>query len=172
MVIPMAKRNDYADSTTWVNFSESVVLMISLNTQRFGSITRAEDAVIQFPGGIFGFELCRRWLLLSDQAHGALFWLQSVDQVDLSLSVVDPREYLPDYSLRVDSRQLYRIWTRGESLIVLSVLTRLGERLVLNLKSPILINPSLSIGRQVLASGVQPFQFELPLHLASTKQCA
>ena len=146
--------------------------MISLHTQRFGCIERPDDAVLQFPGGVFGFELCRRWLLLSDQAHGALFWLQSIDQQELSFSVVDPREFVTDYSLNLMSGQLDQIYTQGEPLVVLSVLTRLGERLVLNLKNPILINPRLSVGRQVSASSEQPIQFDLPLHVASTKQIA
>lgn len=145
--------------------------MIRFNTQRFGLIERPEDAVLHFPGGILGFELCHRWLLLSDQAHGALFWLQSVDHTELSLSVVDPREFISDYSLHLDARQLDRGWVH-EQLVVLTVLRRQGDRLILDVGSPLLIHPDLSAGRQVFASGAPSASLELPLQATFTKQSA
>ena len=92
--------------------------MISLNTNRFGTIERPEESVLRFPNGIFGFEPCDRWLLLSDANHGALFWLQSVDQPELSLAVVDPREFTADFTVHVRVGQLKQIG--NDRLVVLS----------------------------------------------------
>ena len=146
--------------------------MIRLHTHRFGSIDRTEDAILRFPGGIFGFELSRRWLLLGDRAHGSLYWLQSVDQADLSLSVVDPREFVSGYRLSLSRAQLDQVWSDQEPLVVLSVLTQVADQLVLNLRKPIVINPALGSGRQVVALDDQPIQYELPAQVGLSKKSA
>ena len=46
--------------------------MIRLATPRFGTVERNLEDVFTFPGGIYGFELQMRWLLLGDREHGAL----------------------------------------------------------------------------------------------------
>lgn len=155
-------------------FDQSIhgMIMIRLQTQRFGIIERPENAVLNFPGGIFGFELSRRWLLLSDREHGSLFWLQSTDHPDLSLSVVDPREFISDYALRLTRSQIDHVWTDNELLVVLSVLTQHAERLIVNLRNPIVINPKLGSGRQVVTSDDQPIHYELPAQSIPLKQSA
>jgi len=145
---------------------------MQIQTQRFGTIERPAEAAINFPSGIFGFELHRSWLLLGDSEHGSLYWLQSVEQADLSFPVVDPREFVPDYSLCVERRHLDHVYSEGEPLIVLSVLTQYDEHLVLNLRNPIVINPKFSSGRQVVTSDNRPIQYELPAGAASLKQTA
>lgn len=146
--------------------------MIRLHTQRFGWIERGNDASLSFPGGIYGFELVRKWLLLGDQAHGALYWLQSADGTDLSFTVVDPREFVSAYKLCVQRTQLDQLWGGREPLVVLSVLTQFDGRLVLNLRNPIIINPALRVGRQVVATDAQPVHHELPADVLSLKQSA
>ena len=136
--------------------------MIGLTTQRFGLIQRTEDEIINIPDGVFGFELHRQWLLLGDREHGGLFWFQNIEQPDLSLAVVDPREFVMDYSLRVQRRQLRSIWKETERLVVLAVLTACAQTLCLNLRNPIIINPDNRLGRQVIASDDRPFQYALP----------
>lgn len=146
--------------------------MVRLQTQRFGLIERKDEALLHFPGGIYGFELSRRWLLLGDQEHGSLYWLQSVDEPELSFSAVDPREFVSGYELVARRAQLEQLWVATEPLIMLSVLSQIGDRLSLNLRNPILINPSLRIGRQIVASGSQPIHYELPSHTLPVKQSA
>ena len=145
---------------------------MQIQTQRFGTVERPEDTTISFPGGIFGFELERSWVLLADSEDGSLYWLQSVEQTDLSFSVVDPREFVDDYALKVRPSQLAQLWRTDEPLIVLSVLTYYEEALILNLRNPILINPEMGAGRQVVASDDMPIRYELPAQIASLKKSA
>lgn len=135
--------------------------MISVPTQRFGTVTRANSDVITFPAGIFGFELNLRWLLLGDRSHGGLYWLQNVEDSSLSLPITDPRELVQGYALHVRRRQLTSIWRNTEPLIVMSVLTEYEGELCLNLRNPIAINPQRQIGAQVVASDQQPLQYPL-----------
>lgn len=135
--------------------------MISVSTQRFGTVQREESELITFPGGILGFELQQNWLLLGDREHGGLYWLQNVDDPDLSVAVVDPREFREGYALHAGRGQLESIWNWTEQLIVVSVLTEYEHRLCLNLRHPIVINPATCLGCQVTAADDQPLQYVL-----------
>ena len=135
--------------------------MITIPTQRFGTVTRPVEEVLTFPVGIFGFELQMRWLLLGDREHGGLYWLQNVERPDLSLGVVDPREFVLNYSLHVDRAQLGSVWNGTEQLIVLCVLTEYDGSLCLNLRNPIVINPTTRLGRQVVATDESPLRHAL-----------
>lgn len=146
--------------------------MIRLQTQRFGVIERPEETVLTFPGGIFGFELHRDWLLLSDREHGSLYWLQSVEQIDLSLVAVDPREFVSDYTLHVRRSQLDQVWSSSEPLTVLAVVTQYDDRLVMNLRNPIVVNPQNRTGRQVVVSDNRPIRYELSAQPVPLKKIA
>lgn len=146
--------------------------MITVSTQRFGTVQRPEDEVLILPAGIFGFELQQRWLLLGDKEHGSLYWLQSLDQTDLSLSVVDPREFVLDYALHVMRDQVRSIWNGTEQLMVLCVLTEYDDRVVLNLRNPIVINPIRQTGCQVVVSDDRPLQHLLPEQTLSLRKSA
>lgn len=150
----------------------AVSIMITIRTPRFGLVVRPTDDVLTFPGGIFGFELQMRWLLLGDREHGGLYWLQNVEQPDLSLSVVDPREFVSDYRLHIDRAQLRNIWNGTEQLIVLAVLTEFQGQLCLNLRNPFVINPSSHLGRQVVTTDGRSFQHPLSSQAASPKKAA
>jgi flagellar assembly factor FliW len=146
--------------------------MIKLATQRFGPVERSEDDLIVFPGGVFGFELHQQWLLLGDREHGGLYWLQNVEQDDLSLAVVDPREFVADYALQTRRSQLNSIWRGVEPLIVLAVLTEYERTLCLNLRNPFVVNPQNRLGRQVVASDDRPLQYALPEQVLPLRKSA
>lgn len=146
--------------------------MISVPTQRFGVIERPTQDVLTFPGGIFGFELQMRWMLLGDREYGGLYWLQNIEQPDLSLSVVEPREFVRGYSLHVKCAQLASVWNGTDPLIVLSVLTEYESQLCLNLRNPFVINPETRLGRQVVVADDQPIQHVLSAKAPALKQSA
>jgi len=146
--------------------------MITVPTQRFGTVSRPSEDVLTFPAGIFGFELSLRWLLLGDRSHGGLYWLQNIEDGSLSLPATDPRELVQGYALQVNRRQLASIWRGTERLIVLSVLTEYDGRLCLNLRNPIVINPQLQVGAQVVVADHQPLQYALPAQSVPLRKSA
>ncbi len=146
--------------------------MISVPTQRFGSIERSTEDVLTFPSGIFGFELNMRWLLMGDRRHGTLYWLQNVEDTDLSFPVVEPREFVKGYALEVNRSQLASIWSGTEQLTVLSVLTEYDRELCLNLRNPIIINPATGVGAQILSSNNQPLRYTLPAQSLTARKSA
>jgi flagellar assembly factor FliW len=133
-----------------------------INTSRFGRIDVAAGDVIRFPSGLPGLEDCREWALLADATNDALGWLQSTTRGDVAMAVVSPRRFVPDYQVRIPRSELTPIDISDirQAQIVVVVGTT-GTALTLNLKAPIVINLEGRTGRQVVASGELPLQYEL-----------
>jgi flagellar assembly factor FliW len=133
-----------------------------INTSRFGRIDVAGGDVLRFPSGLPGLEDCREWALLADASNDALGWLQSTNRGDVALAVVSPRRFVPDYQVRIPRSELtpLDITDIRQAQVVVVVGTN-GTSLTLNLKAPIVINLEARTGRQVVASGELPLQYEL-----------
>ena len=133
-----------------------------INTSRVGRIDVAAGDVLRFPSGLPGLEDCREWALLADAANDALGWLQSTTRGDVALAVVSPRRFVPDYQVRIPRSELTPLDVADirQAQVVVVVGTN-GTSLTLNLKAPIVINLEARTGRQVVASGELPLQYEL-----------
>ena len=133
-----------------------------IHTTRFGRIDVEPADILSFASGLPGLEDCRQWALLADAANDALGWLQSVTRGDIALAVVSPRRFVPDYQVRIPRSELSPLAladVRQAQVVV--VVGRNGTGLTLNLKAPIVINLENRTGRQVVASGDLPLQYEL-----------
>lgn len=131
-------------------------------TTRFGNVPIESSDVLAFDQGLIGMELCRRWVLLADANNDALAWLQSLDRPEVALAVVSPRRFVPDYQVRVSSRDLAPLGgATSKSIQVLVILNRQAENLTLNLKAPLVINLETGRGRQVVAKNDHEVQYVL-----------
>jgi flagellar assembly factor FliW len=144
-----------------------------IHTTRFGRIDVVAGDVIHFASGLPGLEDCRDWALLADASNDALGWLQSTSRGDVALAVVSPRRFLPDYQVRIPRSELtpLAIADIRQAQVVVVVGTN-GRNLTLNLKAPIVINLESRTGRQVVASGELPLQYELVQERPPLKQSA
>ena len=75
---------------------------------------------------------------------------------------MSPRRFVPDYQIRIPRSELtpLRLSDIGQAQ-VLVVVAQGSRSLTLNLKAPIVINLEARTGRQVVASGDLPMQYEL-----------
>jgi flagellar assembly factor FliW len=144
-----------------------------INTSRFGRIDVAAGDVLRFPCGLPGLEDNREWALLADAGNDALGWLQSASRGDVAIAVVSPRRFVPDYQVRIPRSELtpLDIADIRHAQVVVVVGTN-GTNLTLNLKAPIVINLEARTGRQVVASGDLPMQYELTLERPPLKKSA
>jgi flagellar assembly factor FliW len=139
-----------------------VPLAMRISTTRFGRIDVDAADVIRFPSGLPGLEGCREWALLADATNDALGWLQSTTRGDVALAVVSPRRFVPGYQIRIPRSELSPLAiTDLRQAQVVVVVGSNGRTLTLNLKAPIVINLEARTGRQVVASGELPLQYEL-----------
>jgi flagellar assembly factor FliW len=146
---------------------------MEVQTTRFGRIEVAGDDLIRFAEGLPSFPECRDWVLLADGQYAALAWLQSVDQSEVAFAVVSPRHYVPGYRLRVARRELQPIEIDDvKSARVLCIVGKNDRYVTLNLKAPLVINLDRRLGRQVIANGDLPVQYELRSTVAARKRIA
>ena len=144
-----------------------------INTQRFGRIDVDPNDVLNFQSGLPGLEDCREWALLADASNDALGWLQSTNQGDIALAVVSPRRFVPHYQVRIPRSELTPLSISDiRQAQVVVVVGQNGTGLTLNLKAPIVINLEARTGRQVVASGELPMQYELSTNRPPLKKSA
>jgi flagellar assembly factor FliW len=144
-----------------------------INTSRFGRIDVDAGDIIQFPSGLPGLEDCREWALLADSTNDALGWLQCTTRGDMALAVVSPRRFVPDYQVRIPRSELTPLAISDISQAqVVVVVGKTDTTLTLNLKAPIVINLEARTGRQVVASGELPLQYELTINRQPLRKSA
>ena len=146
---------------------------MEIHTTRFGCLQVAASDVIRFPAGLPGLNDCTSWALLADAHNEALGWLQSLDHGDVALAVVSPRQFVPDYELRVGRGELGPTLCDCLDELHLLAIVSTGERgITLNLKAPLVIHLRSGIGRQVISNADHPVKYELSPQLSAMRNAA
>ena len=140
---------------------------MQISTTRFGLVAIDVEDIFLFPQGLIAFEDCRHWVLLADSENDSLGWLQSVTRSEVALPVISPRRFLPGYQVRVSRGQLLPLeLTQFDQAYVLSIVSKSGAVLTVNLKAPLVINLDRRLGRQVITTDEQPLALELAVRAA------
>jgi flagellar assembly factor FliW len=115
-----------------------------LTSTRFGSVEVPDDAIVEFPSGLVGLGGSRYALLARDDAEQFL-WLQSIDDPDLALPVVNPWDFFPHYELELTQQDADRVGAARPEHTSLYVTVRAAEgggeagSFSANLRAPIVI---------------------------------
>ena len=111
----------------------------------------SEREIVHFPSGLAGFENCRSFVLLSEEA-AAFQCLSAVDGPPASFLVIDPRRILPTYRYAVSRTDLERLRATSENglLWLAIVLVEADGTIAANLRAPIVINPDAMVGVQII----------------------
>ncbi|MFN3194170.1 MAG: flagellar assembly protein FliW [Aureliella sp.] len=135
-----------------------------VQTSRFGQIESSQEEILVFPGGLIGFENARQWIILPDPENSDVAWLQSVTEQRIALPVISPRKFVSDYKVGVTKRQLSVLSARNSDRIyVLSVVSKSGKTITMNLKSPLIINLTKRLGCQIISSDALPLAMPIEL---------
>lgn len=135
-----------------------------IKTRDFGNIKAEDDDLINFTNGIYGFEEYKNYILLQDDPEDTIMYLQSVENDSLSFITVDPYAVLQGYRPVVTKEDLEELKVKKESdlrFLVISIITEKIQDSVVNLKSPIAINPQLKIAKQVIVQNQYPLRYKL-----------
>lgn len=142
---------------------------MQIQSTRFGQIQLDQSDILLMPRGLIGFETCRHWVLLSNPSNEDVAWLQSVGSPSIAVPVVSPRRFDPDYRVQVSRRDLTLLHMNQEDQIfVLAVVSKNGQTLTMNLKSPILLNATRQLAIQVVCSDERPIS--VPIGLTTQPQ--
>ena len=117
-----------------------------------GGVAVDPTAVIRFPDGLPGFELCRSFVLLSSPELDPLRQLRTVDGPEASFVGIDPKRILPTYRCELSEFDRERLGATDESVLLWLALIALDDdgTTTVNLRAPVVINPDTMTGRQVM----------------------
>jgi flagellar assembly factor FliW len=138
--------------------------MPEIVTRQFGKIEFEEDAVLQFPSGLPGFENRTRFLLLE---RAPLVFLQNLDSPDLCFFAAPIAAIQTDYELRMtdEDRQTLSLTADPISLAILSA--NESGAWTANLLAPVVINKEARRGVQAVRTDSRySHQHPLPIEVA------
>ena len=139
-----------------------------LSTKHFGEIEYELDRIISFPHGLPGFPETRKYLLMEGNAPNDLFyWLQCLDDGEVAFALIDVYQVMPDYNPMVDPEEIADLGDLSDTHLEIYNIAVVPEEIRymrVNLKAPVVINPSTMRGMQVITNneeyGVRHFIFE------------
>ena len=119
---------------------------MKINTRKFGEIDIEDKKILTMPEGLPGFPGFERFVLFEDPKTAPFCWFQSVESPNLSLIVMNPVVFKPDYKLNLQALISSRDWkdVKPEDLLIFVVINiKEGEqekRITANLMGPLVIN--------------------------------
>lgn len=141
---------------------------MKINTRIFGEIAISDDKIIHFENGIIGFPDMKQFTLLHDEERGSkagIRFLQSLDEPNFAMPVMDPLMVKGDYDPEVDDELLKHVGDlTPENVLVLVTVTVPSDltKMTVNLQGPIIINVNEMKACQVVVdSEVYPVKFPI-----------
>jgi len=138
---------------------------VKINTIRFGEVDIAEEKILTFEKGLPGFNDCFRFTIISSEETDPFLWMQSLDEPDVALAVVNPFRLFPDYAPIVNEGDLDRLGNPADEDILaltVAVIPVKYENMTTNLVSPILINLKSNQAHQVIMEN-SSYQIKQPI---------
>jgi flagellar assembly factor FliW len=129
--------------------AENAVKTVDL--PRFGACTYSEADIFVFPWGLPGFEQLRSFIIIQLETQDRVVWLQSLEDVSVSLPLGDPWTFFPDYDPKMPSfARLSLALNNPEDFTILAVMVGTdGGPSFMNLMAPIVVNLKSRVARQV-----------------------
>jgi flagellar assembly factor FliW len=136
---------------------------MKISTTYFGPQDVDPDTLLTFPNGLPGFEHATSFKLFHEDGRPTVFWLQSVDDPELALSIADPALFNLAYELPLDDAELELLDLKDPNdVVVMIVLAQApaGEALPnsnirANLKAPLVINGRNRVGMQKIIDAIE-----------------
>lgn len=126
---------------------------MAFQTRRFGPIEVTKHREIRFKDGIPGLECMRKSILIKIEKTLPFYWLQSLEDGEVSLPVISPAAIDENYAPSVEESALEELeLDRDEDLlvVVVAVIPEDVAKMTANMAAPILINIEKNIGKQVI----------------------
>lgn len=125
---------------------------MNINTRLFGEITIDESSIIKFENGIPGFDNYKDYVLLNIE-DSTMKALQSIEEKDVCLMVINPFEYFKEYEIELSDEEAKELEIdRPEDTLVYNVINIKKDKITVNLAAPIVTNIIKKLGKQIILS--------------------
>ncbi|MCR4705191.1 MAG: flagellar assembly protein FliW [Lachnospiraceae bacterium] len=137
-------------------------------TRLFGEIEIADDKIIHFENGIVGFPDLTDFALIHDaeRTNGIIRWLQSFQEPNFAMPVMDPLLVKKDYNPQVEEELLKSIGKLDDEEIFVLVTVTVPENIKdisVNLRAPIVIHASNCKAAQIIIDD-DKYQVKFPVY--------
>ena len=142
---------------------------MKVNTRVFGEIDIAEDKILRFPNGIIGFPEMTDFALIHNsekESVCAVRWLQSMQEPEFAMPVMDPLAVVPDYNPEVEDELLKPIGELDpDSVLVLVTMTVPKDitKMTVNLQAPIVVNADEKKACQIIVD-TEKYPVRFPIY--------
>lgn len=129
---------------------------MKISTRHFGDVEIEESKIIVFEEGIPGFENLKKFVFMNDlEKDSPFYWLQSIEDVDITFTMMDVFKFLSDYAPEIDDDLLSSLGERDadEDIVLYNIVTVPSnnlEELSVNLRAPVLINLKTFKAKQII----------------------
>jgi len=135
---------------------------MDIHSKLLGNQQINPETIITFPRGLPGFENQTHFKLFHQEGSEIVYWLQSLDDVDLFFSVAHPLHFNINYNfILTDEEQALLEAETGDELLILILLHRDNHKedgkptIKGSIKSPLLINSTKRIGYQKVLNVIE-----------------
>lgn len=128
----------------------------TIRTTRYGELETvriSEEALLEFPDGVPGFERHRRFALLQDEKLAPFCWLQSLHDPLVGFLVIEPGLLVADYEFDISDRDVALLGLSSPSearVLTILVVPEDVRAMTANLQAPLVINPRKRLAKQVI----------------------
>ncbi len=131
---------------------------MKITTRVFGEIEIDDGKIIRFPFGIIGFPEITDFALVYDEEKGKdtpIRWLQSLQEPEFALPVMDPLLVAKDYNPEVEDNYLIPLgkMTAEDTLVLVTVTVPKDlTKMSVNLQAPVIINADSKKAVQIIVN--------------------
>ena len=137
-----------------------------INTRLFNEVEVDDEKKLTFPGGIIGFPDLQNFVLIHDEekSDGSIRWMQSIEEPNFAMPVVDPLIILPEYNPQVEEDLLKKLgeYSEGDLLVLVTITVPHDlTKMTVNLKAPFVINTATKKACQII---VEDYEVRFPIY--------
>ena len=126
---------------------------MKVNTTRFGELEVEKKDIITFKEGLLGFEKLTKFFIVDPGDQTLILWFQSIDDSATAFPIIEPKIFLPNYSVRLLPAELASLDLEGlsdASIYTILTIPEVVTDMSANLKAPIIINNKTKSARQIV----------------------
>lgn len=145
-----------------------------IKQSKIGDVEFEDDRIVTVAGGILGFSVLRRYVLLSPRQDSPFRWFLAVDRPELAFVVADPFAFFSGYEAPLDEKDLAELsFRQGDEIALLVIVTVRGRQrgeTTFNLRAPIAVNMRTLLGKQVVLRD-EKWGVRVPLPVIAPSPC-
>lgn len=141
---------------------------MQIMTKHFGEIEIDENKVITFTEGLFGLLDYKKYVIVYDNEdnNAILSWLQSLDDSNIALPIINPLFLGIEYNPTVEDELLKDLGEYNENAFLIFCVAVIPEdikKMTINRKAPIIIHTDTKKARQIIVEN-EDYEIKYPIY--------